>query len=58
MYEASVGSDSDSDPHWKIEIDGYAEREADLSNIEDEVLERLNLGTQIQVHDESIIDTE
>jgi hypothetical protein len=58
VYEASVGSDSYSDPHWRIEIDGHAEREADLSNIEDEVLERLNLGAHIQVHDESIIETE
>lgn len=58
VYEASVGGDSYSDPHWRIEIDGYAEREADIYNLEDEVLERLNLGAEIQVHDESLIDAE
>lgn len=58
VYGASVGGDSYSDPHWRIEIDGYAEREADLANLENEVLERLNLGAQIRVYDESITDAE
>lgn len=58
VYEASVGSDSYSDPHWRVEIDGHAEREADLSEIENEVLERLKLGAQIRVYDESDIDAD
>ena len=51
-----AGFDSFSDPGWRIEIGGYREAECDLCGLDDEVIEILNLGGEITVHDESDIE--
>lgn len=51
-----AGFDSFSDPGWRIEVGGYRETECELWRLEDEVLELLNLGGKITVHDESQIE--
>lgn len=56
VYDKAVGSDSYSDPSWRVELGGYRESECDLERLEDLISEYLNLGALITVSDESEID--
>lgn len=56
VYDKKVGSDSFSEPGWTIEIGGFTERECDLSYLENQIQEFLNLGASIRVDDQSEID--
>ena len=51
-----AGFDSFSDPGWWIEVGEYRKAECELWRLEDEVLELVNLGGEITVHDESHIE--
>src|SRR5262245_42993045 len=44
VYSSAVGGDSVSRPSWRIEVAGYRDTTLDLSSIEDDVTEFLNLG--------------
>lgn len=48
-YDAAVGSDSYSLPGYRVEFGGFRETEVDLSVLEDEFRELLNLGAAIEV---------
>ena len=50
------GTDTISKPGWRFEVGGYREAECELYMVEDEVLELLNCGGEITVHDESDIE--
>lgn len=57
-YERTIGSDSYSNPGWRIEIDGDKETEAQLYDLESSIQEYLNLGAEIDVADNSEIEIE
>ena len=54
--DLGYGTDAISKPGWQIEVGGYRNTKCELYSIEDEVLELLNLGGEITVHDESHIE--
>ena len=51
-----AGHDAFSDPGWRFEVGGYRETKCELYMIEDEMLELLNCGGEITVHDDSDIE--
>lgn len=55
VYDESVGSDSYSDPDWRIELNGYREK-CSLLDIKDTIAEFMNLGAKITVDDQSCIE--
>jgi len=57
VYNASVGSDSFSNPGCLIERDGFCEVECDPYDIEASIVEYLNLGADISVEDDSDFET-
>ena len=59
-WDKHVGSDSFSEPGWRIEIGAGARRECfhKLADLEEAVQEYLNLGGTISVADESEIEFE
>ena len=56
VYDKSVGSDSISYPSWYIEKDGGRDTECDLSTLEQEIDEYLELGAKVSSEDYSEID--
>lgn len=56
VYDEFVGGDGISYPGWYIEADGGRDTDADLVNLEDEILEFLNSNLEIVVEDSSEIE--
>lgn len=56
VYSKEVGSDSISEPGWRITIDGDRELGFDLGLLQATIDEYLAMGADIRVSDESAID--
>jgi hypothetical protein len=58
VYNKAIGSDSYSDPGWRVELDGCCDRSCELYDLESSIAEYLNLGARIEVTDESEFENE
>ena len=50
-YHQSVGWDNISGPKWSIDLDGYGDRECDLSSLKPSINYLLELGAEVSVYD-------